>query len=143
MRPLHRRNSTGILSWVSTSNQLYQAGMWRTSDVMKSHIEKLMGTLPIALETTPGLCWTSFQGVPETGRTCKNLHVPLVRTYKVQARRRTDILDGYPALLKYLLRVEGAKARSHLYPSTTDRRHLASSARCGTVSRKRQWVPVY
>lgn len=143
MRPQHRRNSTGILSWVSTSNQLYKAGMWRTADVMKTYVEQLMGTLPIALETTPGLCWTSFQGVPETGRMCKDLHVPMVKTYKVKARRRTDPLDGYPALLKYLLRVEGAQAPDHLHPSKTDARHLASSARCGTVSKKRQWVPVH
>jgi hypothetical protein len=142
-QPRHRRDSTGILSWVSTSNQLYQAGMWKTSDVMKNAVEKLMGKLPIALDGTPGLCWTSFLGCPEPERMCDHLHVPLVRTYKVQARRVTDTLDGYPALLKYFLRSNGTSVPDHLNPREVDKKHLAFSARCGTVSRKRHWVPVH
>jgi hypothetical protein len=141
--PRKRRDSSGLISWTSTSNQFHLAGMWRTADYMKNVVERTLGALPVVQDTSPGLGWTSFLGCQEHERMCRHTHVPLVRTYKVVARRVPDTLDGYPALLKYFLRVENQAIDSLLRPLTTDKKHLTSSARCGTVSRKRHWVPSY
>jgi hypothetical protein len=140
MRPSGRRSTAGVVSWVATSNLFHEAGCWQTADFMKNEIEELLGKLPVIRETSPGLGWVSFMGIPENLRQCKYLHRPLVRTYKVQTTRVSDVLNGYPALLKYFLNAHHLEG-DVLRPRSISKKHLASSVRCGTVSRKRHWVP--
>lgn len=141
MCPRSKRPSLEHVSWVATSNQLHLKGWWRAANYMKEVVERQLGCLPVAAETSPGIAWTSFLG-PDVrrARMCKFLHKPLVRTYKVLPRRVRDELDGYPALLKYFLRVEGKVASFLPQSSQIGKKHLTSSVRCGTVSRKRHWV---
>lgn len=136
--PRNRRDSVGLLSWISTSNQLHAAGCWKTADYMKYVVEGVLGKLPCILESSPGLGWVSFVGIPSY-KVCDKIHTPLVRTYKVITRKERDNLDGYPALLKYFLRTHGSDTA--LPDSMVNKEHLRFSARCGTVSRKRHWVP--
>lgn len=140
MRPDNKQDSSGIVSWISTSNLFHKAGMWKAADFMKSEVERLLGSLPVVADTSPGLGWYSFIGV-ESSRMCKFLHKPLVYTYKVQPNRRPDPLDGYPALLKFFLRVHSAETECSQRPLSVDKKHLTHSARFGTVGRKRRWVP--
>lgn len=139
LRPSHRRAASSIVSWVATSNLLFKAGCWQTADVMKNGVESLLGKLPVLGDDSPGLGWSSFQ-TPPVKTMCIHTQVPIVRTYSVRMVRQDDRLDGYPALLKYFLRSHGKELQG---PTTVDKKHLAQSVRCGTVSRQRHWVPVY
>lgn len=143
MCPPDRHSSSGVVSWISTSNQFYKRGMWKTADYMKHVIERLMGELPIVAETSPGLGWFSFQGLPSNLRQSKSLHCSIVYTFKVQAIKEKDVLDDYPAMLKYFLRTAGREERplDRMFPNPIGKKHLTQSARCGAVSRKRHWVP--
>jgi len=134
MRPKTRRDSAGLISWVSTSNQLHAAGCWRSAQLMKHEVERVLGSLPVVGSESPGLGWTSFLGVP-TRVMCRHMHIPLVKTHKVITRRERDALEGYPALLKYFLRTEKA-----VRPIPISKEHLQFSVRNGSVSRKRHWV---
>lgn len=134
MRPSSRRDSAGILSWVATSNLLHKFGCWRTAQCMKNHIESMLGKLPIIGAESPGIGWTSFLGCPPSGVWCIHHHKPIVYTYKIRVKREADVLDGYPALLKFFVTNHSLKR------PVTSREHLASSVRHGAVSRKRQWV---
>lgn len=137
--PAGRRNSAELLSWISTSNQLHMAGLWRTADYMKNVVEKVLGRLPTLFETSPGLGWYSFVGCVATGE-CKKLHRPVVRTFTVRALKQRDPLDGYPALLKYFLNSD--VPRSPIPGRSVSEKHLQFSVQRGAVSRKRHWVPV-
>lgn len=136
--PRSKRNSVGLLSWIATSNQLHAAGCWKTADYMKYVVEGVLGKLPCILESSPGLGWTSFCGIP-LYRMCEYLHTPVVKTYKVITERSKDPLDGYPALLKYFLRTHSLEDLT--IQTLISKEHLRFSARCGAVSRKRHWVP--
>lgn len=135
--PRSKRDSAGLLSWIATSNQFHAGGCWKTADYMKHVVESTLGKLPTVGEESPGLGWFSFCGIPSYGL-CKFLHRPIVKTYKVITKREKDPLDGYPALLKYFLR---APDFGFIPKSVVNKKHLQSSARCGSVSRKRHWVP--
>lgn len=141
MRPSSRQATAGIVSWIATSNLFHEVGCWKTADYMKSVVEGLLGKLPVVLETSPGLGWHSFLGLPSDLKTCDKLHRPLVHTFKVRPTREKDNLDGYPALLKYFLNAQNREIDFELRPRTVGKKHLTSSVRCGTVSRKRHWVP--
>jgi hypothetical protein len=140
VQPRSRQDSSGIVSWVSTSNQFHNAGLWRTAHLIKCQVESITGKLPVIGETSPGLGWFSFSGIPSHYPMCRYTHRSLVRTYKVRVRFEKDPLDGYPALLKFFLRSE---RESCVSPAQIAKEHLRVSARCGTVSRKRHWVPAY
>jgi hypothetical protein len=139
MRPSKRQATAGTVSWVATSNLFHEIGCWETANYMKNVVEGLLGKLPVLSSTSPGLGWTSFLGLPSNLPLSKNLHCPVVRTFKVCEVREKDPLEGYPALLKYFLKDKGES--SYLAPLSVDKKHLTSSVRCGTVSRKRHWVP--
>lgn len=143
MCPSSRRSSSGIISWISTCNQFYKLGMWKTANYMKNVIDQLMGELPIVAETSPGLGWFSYQGLPNNLRMCKHLHKPMVFTYKVTTSKIRDNLEGYPALLKYFLRTEALipHALDVVFPNPVDKKHLTLTAQRGAVSRKRHWAP--
>lgn len=140
-RPSDKRASAGIVSWIATSNLFHEAGLWQTAHYMKNVVESLLGSLPVVHATSPGLGWYSFLGPKPTGRMCKYLHKPLVRTFIVRPKKVKDPLNGYPALLKYFLQRRNQEIDAVLRPLSADKEHLLTSARCGTVSRKRQWVP--
>lgn len=130
-----------IISWISTSNQFYKRGYWHTSQFMKDVVESKIGKLPIVQETSPGLGWIAFQRSNdyEFGRWNKRLHRHEVLTYVISSCRKKDQLDGYPALLKVLLQLEGRIAKS----PQTEKTHLEMSTRSGTVKLKRRWTTQY
>lgn len=135
--PQNARATASVLSWVATSNQLHKIGCWATANYMKCVVERVLGKLPILLDTSPGLGWISYNGLPSSYPMCLHTHRPIVRTYKVKTMKRRDTIDGYPALLKFFLRCKD----DIVTPSTTDKKHLLFSVRLCTVSRKRTWVP--
>lgn len=139
MPPDDRRSSNALISWVATSNLFYKRGYWRTSSHLLKRCEQLLGELPIVSQDSAALGKVSFQHSYTIERWSKRYQCAEVRAWVASPVYRTDKLDGYPALLKCLLNMEG-RPFSDL-PS--DVQHLERTARHGAVALKRQWVRPY
>lgn len=143
MPPRNRQDSSQLISWVETSNLLYYAGYWHLSSLMKKRVEGILGKLPIVSKNVGGLGWESFNGVPYFGeqpsssRFNKKYQRTEVRTWASCPVYRTDILDGFPALTKCLLKLESPRSED----DPVDELHLKRSARHGAVTLKRRWTP--
>lgn len=159
-RPDDKRKASALISWVETSNHFYKKGYWRTAAHMLSACESILGALPIVGEKCAGLgkysyqCSDSILSSPIDGAGVDDLKRKLawrksrwngsyqlaeVRCWTAEPRRRKDIIDGYPALMKSLLLLE----RSHTGILKTDRDHLRTTARYGSVALKIRWVRPY
>jgi len=117
--PTDRRNARRIVAAVSLRNELYLAGLWRSTRWMDKLLEDLRIPLPIVQSTSPVLGRTSFLPVPLSGdgvRMCSNYHRPLVYGYVVAAKSPKSFLDDYGALHKCLTLMElslPSKKRPH------------------------------
>ncbi len=119
-----------LLSIVSTRNQFYQLGMWKTCQWMDNWIEGVMPHYPVVLSSSPVLGRESVLGFQST-RLHPHLHSPLVRGYVVDARLPVSKLDGEGALLKYFLKC-GEE------PYSQD--HLERAGRSQSVTLKLRWA---
>ncbi len=119
-----------LLSIVSTRNQFYQLGMWKTCQWMDRWIEGVMPHYPVVLSSSPVLGRESVLGF-QSDRLHPHLHSPLVRGYVVDARLPVSKLDGVGALLKYFLKC-GEE------PYTED--HLERAGRAQSVTLKLRWA---
>lgn len=128
LQPNDRRNANGLISWVSTANQLYAGGMWKTALYMREHIESVYGALPHVLENSPLVGWVSFLGSYTAERWNSDLQRFETKGYIASAPKVKDPLSGYPALLKCLTT-----------PLNEDPKHLERTVRSGTVTLKRRW----
>lgn len=101
--PDSRRRATEVVSWVSTANQFYRAGWWKTARSIRQRIEELTGALPSAPEQEVGyLCWDSLAGTRSLDGWCTNLQTYVVRGIVLRPYKRKDPVNGYPALRKLL-----------------------------------------
>lgn len=138
MGPHNRAMVQEVVSWVATSNLFYQRGYWATASYMKNRVESVVGWLPIIKEDSPGLGWLSFQNYVSVGRWNKFLHRFENKTYIVTPVYQPDKLEGWPALLKCLLRLKSSENCTMI-----DSKHLERSPRRGTSSMKRRWTTPY
>jgi hypothetical protein len=103
--PTSRHDVQEIVSTISTRNQLYRAGMWKTV----AYLDELLGGLipfPYVHETSPVLGRHSFLGIEIPQKECSDLHRPLVRGMRVKSVIPVSKLEGAPALLKCLSMLE-------------------------------------
>jgi hypothetical protein len=128
--PTTREDATEIISTVSTRNQLYWAGRWKTVGWLDRVIRGVIRHYPLVAPSSSVLGRESVLGY-ETQRTHKTLHSPLVKGYAVSSRIPSDPLDGPGALLKFHLKRGGL-------PSA-DEWHLERSGRPSRVRIKRGW----
>lgn len=138
MPPNNRRDTKSLISWVEASNLFYRRGYWRTANLLIKQCETIIGALPIVGPKCSGLGKVSFQHLVSTERWNCRFQVPEVRTWCAAPVYRNDRLDGYPALMKCLLRLEGG-----IEPLQIDGQHLMRSARYGAVALKRRWIRPY
>jgi len=138
LQPHGKGATSDIVSWIATSNLFYKKGYWLTSQYMKICVEKIIGKLPIVLETSPGVGWHSFQKGFSVDRMSKKLHRPEVSTYVVSPVYQHDPLEGWSALLKFFL-----KSARRIEIQAEDEKHLSRSPRSGTSSMKRRWTTPY
>jgi len=139
VHPSDMRSANAIVSWIATSNLFYLRGYWRTSDYMRKHVETITGSLPVTGANCAGLGWRSFQPYVSSKRWNRRFHCPEVRTLVASPVYRRDELDGYPALLKSILRLERSSADDY----SIQEEHLKKTARRGAVTLKRRWVRPY
>jgi len=101
--PTRRTDATGVISYVSLRNQLYEHGYWQTCKWLDEEIRELIRHFPVVLPSSPVQGRYSFLGF-ETQKLGKALHNPLVRGYVVSAELPNDPLDDSGALLKFFLK---------------------------------------
>lgn len=138
--PSNLQNANALISWVATSNLFYKRGYWRTASALINRVEKITGLLPVVGPQCAGLGLESFQNAVSIKRWNSRYQVPEVRTWQPMPVFQADVLDGYPALLKSLLRLRTLDVNS---PGEGDTRHLERTARHGAVTLKRRWMRPY
>ncbi len=131
--PTHRKDVPEIIATVSLRNQMYLAGMWRTTAYLDNVLERLI-PFPVVESTSPLLGRLSHLGY-QAERTHPDLFVPLVKGMMVKNISPPSRLDGYGALLKCLSK------RSDL--PFADARHLERSGRSLSVDIKQRWSTPY
>lgn len=131
--PLHGKpRDNRIVSWAATANQLYRSGYWKAAQLLRTYCEEVVGfAIPTAHEDTEGVTWdtytTNYGGVKE--KYCKKRCKTLIKTVVSKPIRRTDELDGVPALHKCFSLA--------LQP---DKEHLQETVHRGRVAIKVRWV---
>lgn len=136
--PMNRRDARQLVSWIEAANHFYKKGFWLTSAHMLSVCESILGALPIMGEQAAGLGKVSFQHLVSAERWNVRYHVHEVRAWCAVPVYQKDELEGYPALMKCLLRLE-----SGMEPASVQEDHLHRSARHGAVALKRRWIRPY
>lgn len=143
--PCNRQSNTELISWISTANLLYEGGLWMTASAMREHVEKVLGKLPHVHKNSSVLGWHSFLGSATVERWNVSLHRFEVKGYVPKPRTVKDPIDGYPALLKCLLKgsSEEPDGLEHLFPLGTDAEHLDKTVRSGIFTLKRRWAAAH
>jgi len=124
--PTQRKDAEEIASLVSLRNQLYELGLWSTTEVLTDMIERFI-PFPRVAKTSSILGRVSYLGY-ETQTVHPHLQAPLVKGAYLVGRSPVNRLDDYGALLKCLL-------RSGDLPFT-DSNHLERSGRPDAVDIK-------
>lgn len=138
LRPENRRQSTRIISWVSTANAFYKRGCWRTAQYMFDRVEQIIGSLPYVSEDSEAIGRVSFLGYRTLHRWNARYMRFEVKAYVPKPVYRTDKLGGYGALMKSFLKLEELKDLQ----ASRDANHLEHSELSGEVAIQRRWVPV-
>ena len=101
-------NVSEVVSWVKLCNHLFESGLWRCSEYVRKHIEKVLKTnLPLVLATSPALGLTSkWSKNYDQSRSCPVLHRPLVKAFVLRQKYVVRQLDGDKSLIKSLLRLQ-------------------------------------
>ena len=145
--PTHRADVSGIVGTLSTRNQLYKAGLWRSAYFLDKVLESLRIPLPYVGEQSPVLGRHSFLGIEHPTKMCPDLHVPLVKGWHVKSKLPVSRLDGYAALQKCLTLLElrqgsnldDLQDNSTMPSGGVD--HLERSGRPVAVSTTHRWGP--
>lgn len=124
-------DESSFVGLLSTCNQLWLQGMYKTSDCLKSLLDKVR-TLPLVNQDSQGLGYHTHEDLCERHRWSNTLHRYEVRTYVQVPVREPDALSGYAALMKYFHTPGLAEF---------DRNHLSQSVRRFNTNLRKRWVP--
>jgi hypothetical protein len=133
--PTRRKHVREIVSTISTRNQLYLAGLWRSAAYLDRIIEGLI-PFPDVEATSPLLGrLTSLPVVAGKVKWDPHHHVPLVKGMVVRSVLPPSRATDRGALLKCLLSNRGLPA--------TDVRHLERAGRPRAVDIEPRWAPPF
>lgn len=155
--PKHKRQAAHIISWIATANLFYKRGYWRCANSMFKTIEKLVGSIPYVSENSEAIGRISYLGYRTIGRWHDKLHRFEVKAMVPRPIYRTDKLEGYGALMKCFLKMEGKLnfPRPSLVTSSSstddlihsvreeDPLHLERTALHGGVALNHRWVSAH
>jgi hypothetical protein len=128
--PGHLADVQGVVSTVSSANQFYWIGFWKTARLLRGEVEHLTGELPSLSKRTQAMGWQSYSNAESFHAWDSNYQRPKLRCLVAVPRRRVDPLEGDPALLK-CLRLIGVESSPE---------HLRTSVRNGSLTLKRRWI---
>jgi len=141
-RPENKRQASKLVSWVATANLLYKRGYWHTAQLMYCKCEQILGPLPYVSSTSAILGRVSYLGYRTAERWNYDTQTLEVRGWSASPVYSSDHIEGYPALQKSLLNLEGKPSEFGLAPldaSPQGALHLEQTARHGAVVLKRRW----
>jgi hypothetical protein len=111
--PKDKRQSGSIISWVSVSNSFYKIGFWNTASFMRKRVERLMGPLPYVSERSSAIGHISYLGYQTIERWNGDLQAFEIKAFVPEPVYRPDELEGYGALLKCFVKLEGKNPSSY------------------------------
>lgn len=127
----NRREFAGEL--ISFSNQAWLRGLFKTSDIVKTHVEQSLGrALPLTRVDSGALGWHTFRNFAQVQKWNSDLHRFEIYGDVIISRKRSDAIDGYPALLKFFCTPLIERSTGHLNKSIVRFRRKIS----------RRWVTV-
>jgi hypothetical protein len=155
--PRSQKDSRAVVSSVATCNLLHERGFFRTSQLLAKYVEEVVGVLPQVAATCSGIGWRFAREKENLARYCRRLQRFEVRTLVPEPILKKDVLTGWPALTKCLLKLElrsrgGPPERDSAWQEdrkifnsfTFDSdRHLSLSPRFGALTLKRRWTTPY
>jgi len=100
MLPTDRLDGNAVVSGVSLSNQLFDAGYYRTSAAIKDAVESVVGKLPTVPRTSAAIGWYYYSDSAPRTRFNKELQRREIRVLVPKTPRVPDRLDDDPALVK-------------------------------------------
>lgn len=132
--PASRKDGNEVVSMVSLRNQLYELGYERTVDWLDKRIIKILGKsrYPFVTKDSAALGRVHHDGRITVHRMHDDEQRPLVEAYVPSPRIPSNSIDGYPALLKMLLKRSSTPIE--------DLRHLTHSGRAISVDIKLKWT---
>jgi hypothetical protein len=101
--PTRRQDAGGVVATVALRNQLYWAGLWKTTAFLDDYLKKLLKEFPNVAPTSPLLGRESVLGY-EYQTIDPSTHSPLTKGYYQWSKSPRDPLSGDGALTKCLLR---------------------------------------
>jgi len=140
--PASVRDASRVLSWVATSNQLFQAGYPATAMLLRKSVERITGLLPEVSPDSPALGWHYLgRGRPQS-RWNKRLQRKEFRCWTQVSPKEPDPLEGDGALGKclWLLGQRPRTASPLTWGQSVDHDHLVRSVTPYGVALKRRWV---
>ncbi len=145
--PASRADVPGILSIVSTADQLWKAGYFETSTALRKAVERIVGPLPAVREDSPALGWRNhYSEVVARRRWNKALQREEIRVLVPFSPEDPDPLDGDGALAKCYRIMQGRRPVHELLPhveeSSSSPEHLECSVTPYGVTLTRRWVPL-
>jgi len=147
LRPKNRRQASELISWVSTANSFYKKGYWNVASHMFKICEKIIGPLPYVSPESQALGRVSFLGYRSAERWNRDFHRYEVKAMVPRPVYRSDMIDGYSALMKSFHRIDHRSSEEWWSLSSLDKEvsqdvhHLERSALRGAVVLQRRWVP--
>lgn len=155
----NKRQSSEILSTVATANLFYKRGYYRTSLYLFDRVETITGPLPTCDEDSHVIGRNHFWHPLSTFKQRWNEKYQRLESlvFVPTPVYRTDRLEGFAALQKCLLKLEGLNPEPYKTRSfrsvdplvdyidslvAEDVKHLERTARHGVVAIQRRWVPV-
>ena len=117
--PLNSPVDTEILgAWTSTANQLWDAGLYYASNILRDAVEEVLGPLPLVSRESVGLGWVSRVGASDAQKWDPILQRLCVRAPAIVPSTIKDGITGYPALFKFFLTPLIQRQKGHLERST-------------------------
>jgi len=141
--PANREDVSGLLSAVSTCNQLSLLGFRKTAAAMREAVEAIVGKLPQTPEDNPAVGWHFHsEVVPKRRWNDAEQHFEN-RVLVAIPPRDDDALTGLAALAKCFSRIRGFLVDPLGSIGAADQEHLETSPRPYSLTLKRRWVPAF
>lgn len=155
-RPENMHQVNELVSWSATANLFFKKGYIRTAEYMHNVCERILRFYPWISDREQSLGRIYMDGALKTRKRVNRRHQCLeMKAWVPSPVYRTDILGGYAALQKSLLRLgirkdppvvrnvllDLARLDPRKFVDPTDPRHLERSALYGAVALKLRWVP--
>jgi len=121
-----------LASLIATSNIYYSKGYWETARFIRNMLEEIFGSIPHVSQRSESLGWYSYCDRRTIQKWNPRLHRFEFRGVVIRTKKSHDILDGYPALLKFFHKEENVDYfinDRHLSLEKTARRYSVSISR--------------